>query len=188
MMSSIAVLAVGLAVLLAMRPASLVSDGLIGILCFLIAVVLTAATDRAFFAGTRRVFWLGFAATTWLCAAFFMTYFHETRRYILDYGPPVVRAREMLRQQMALAHMAQAQGLPAVSTPRVSEWYLLTSALTETAIGLSLGMLAAALGGLLVAAVAALASRVGALAQRLGVPNPSLDRAQLPRATPTTRD
>src|SRR5262249_19713550 len=63
MMSGIAVLAVGLAVLLALRPAPLVGDGLIGILCFVIAAVLTAATDRAFFARTHRAFWLGFAAT-----------------------------------------------------------------------------------------------------------------------------
>jgi hypothetical protein len=174
MMSSIAVFAVGLAVLLALRPAPLVGDGLIGILCFLIAVVLTAATDRALFARSRRVFWYGFAATVWLIAALFMTYFHETRRYILDYGPPVVRAREILRKQIAAAHMAQVQGLPAVSPPQVSEWYLLASALTETAIGLLLGILAGALGGLLVAAVAALSSRIGWLAQRLGVPNPTI--------------
>jgi hypothetical protein len=188
MMSGIAVLAVGLAVLLALRPAPLVGDGLIGILCFVIAAVLTAATDRAFFARTHRAFWLGFAATAWLCAALFLTYFHESRRYILDYGPPLVRAREVLRHQIATAHMAQVQGLPAVSPPRVSEWYLLASALTETSIGLSLGLLAAGLGGLLVAAVAALASRIGSLAQRLGLPNPSLNRTPASQAPGITRE
>ncbi len=46
-MSGIAVLAVGLAVMLALRPTPLVGDALIGILCFLMAVLLAAATDRA---------------------------------------------------------------------------------------------------------------------------------------------
>jgi len=175
-MSGIAVLAVGLAVMLALRPAPLVGDALIGILSFLMAVVLAAATDRALFARVRRAFWLGFAATAWLCAALSMTYLDETRRYILDYGPPVVRARQVFIQQILAAHRAQVMGMPVGSPPRISEWYLLASALTETAIGLSLGILAAVLGGLLVAAVARLASRIGSLAQRLGLPNPSLDR------------
>jgi hypothetical protein len=174
MMSGIAVLAVGLAVLLALRPAPLVGDGLIGILCFVMAAVLTVATDRALFTRSHRVFWFGFAATAWFCAALFLTYFLETRRYLLDYGPPLVRAREDLRRQIANAHMAQVRGMPLVSPPRVSEWYLLASALTETAIGLSLGIVAASVGGFLFAGVAGLASRIGSLAQRLGLPNPTI--------------
>jgi len=175
-MSGIAVVAVGLAVMLALRPTPLADDALIGMLCFLVAVVLAAATDRAIFARPRRAFWLGFAASAWLCATVAMIYLEGTRRYILDYGPPVVRARQVFMQQVVAAHHAQVMGMPVVSPPRVSEWYFLASALTETAIGLSLGILAAVLGGLLVAAIARLASRIGSLAQRIGLPNPSLDR------------
>jgi hypothetical protein len=187
-MSDIAVLAVALAVMLALRPTPLVGDALIGILCFLIAIVLASAADRAFFAGRHRAFWFGFALTIWLCATFCMTFFNETRRYILDYGPPVVRARRERIKQIALVQMAEARGMPAVTPLPVSEWYLLASALAETGIGISLGIIVAALGGLVVTIVAQVVSRIGSLAERLGVPNPSLDRVPPSAATPAQRE
>jgi hypothetical protein len=183
-MADIAALAVGFAVVLALRPSPLLGDPLIGILCFLIAIVLTAATDRAFFARRRRVFWRGFAATAWLCAGLSMTYFNEARRYLLQYGPPLVRERNVLRNQIMMVREAQMRGISVPPPPRVSEWHLLASALTETGIGLALGILVAALGGLGVVAVARFASRVGSTGERLGMPNPSLDRGPTPTAAP----
>jgi hypothetical protein len=173
-MLDVAVLAVGLALLLTLRPGPLANDVMIGVLGFLVACVLAVAADRALFARARRAFWLGFAATAWLCAALAMAQLYQVRRYLLEYGPPVVRARQEFIRRIAQAHMAQAQGLSATSPARVPEWYLLASALTETALGLSLGLLVAVVGGLLAALVARSAARIGAWAEGVGVPNPSL--------------
>jgi hypothetical protein len=150
-MADIAVLAVGLTALPALcsRP----NDSGVGVLGTVLALILTLVTDRALFGGRHWAFWLGFAAAAWLCAALALSHLQETRRHLLKYGPPLVRAREDFQRQHIAAHMARLQGVELV-TPEVSEWYLLSSLFTELGLGLVLGGLVASLGGLFAATVA----------------------------------
>jgi hypothetical protein len=164
-MADIAVLAAGLATLSALRSRRNMNDLGAGILDMVLALILTIVTDRALFGRRHRPFWIGFTVAGWLCAVMTLSFLQETRRYLLKYGPPVVRAREDFRQQRVAADMAQLQGIVLV-TPQVSEWYLLCSLLTELGLGLILGGLAASVGGLFAAAVASRARQADHLADR----------------------
>jgi MFS family permease len=156
MMVDIAILAVGLTSFLALRSRQDGDNSGVGVLGFVLALVLTVVTDRALFGRRHRSFWLGFTAAAWLCAAMALSHLQQTRRYLLEYGPPVVRAREDFIRQHVAARLAELRGV-AVAKPQVSEWYLLCSLLVELSLGLILGGLAASAGGLFTAAVAFIA-------------------------------
>jgi hypothetical protein len=158
--AAIAILCVSLAALLALRPHRVIDDPGVGVLAVALALVLTTAADRALFGGRSRAFWIGFTATGWLCAATTLINLHEVRGFILKYGPPVVRARQVYVQQRVAAEVAELRGV-YLATPQVSEWYLLGSLLTETGVGFALGVLAASSGGLLAVSVAVIAGREG---------------------------
>ncbi len=165
LMSGIAILAIGLAALLALRPPGVQGDPGVGVLAFLLAAVLAAGADRALFGRRRRAFWLGFTATGWLCAAAAVVFLGETRGYLLEYGPPLVRARQVVQKQHAAAAQARFQGIE-LATPQVSEWYLLSSLIAEVSLGLAAGLLIASAGGLIAAFVALVARRAARDAQR----------------------
>jgi MFS family permease len=165
-MSGIAILAVGLAALLALRPPRVQDDPGVGLLAFVLAAALTVAADRALFGPRRRAFWLGFTATGWLCAAAALVFLQETRDYLFEYGPPLVRARRELQQQHAAAARALVIGVDDLETPQVSEWYFLSSLLAEVGLGLAVGLLIASAGGLMAAAVALVARRAAEFLQR----------------------
>jgi hypothetical protein len=150
-MADIAILAVGLTALPALcsRP----NDSGVGVLGTVLALILTLVTDRALFGRRHRAFRLGFTAAGWLCAALAMSHLQETRRYLLRYGPPIVRAREDFQRQHIAVYVARLQGIELVP-PQVSEWNLLCSLFTELGLGLILGGLVASVGGLFAAAVA----------------------------------
>ena len=84
----------------------------VGVLGWVLALVLTFVTDRALFGRRHRSFWLGFTAAWWLCAAMALSHLQETRRYLLEYGPLVVRARQDFQRQHAVARSAELRGLP----------------------------------------------------------------------------
>jgi hypothetical protein len=162
-MADIAILAVGLTALPALcsRP----NDSGVGVLGTVLALILTLVTDRALFGRRHWAFWLGFTAAAWLCAAVALSHLEETRRYLLKYGPPIVRAREDFQRKHIEAHLARLQGVE-LATPEVSEWYLLCSLFTELGLGLVLGALVASLVGLFAAAVAWIARLVDHLAHQ----------------------
>ncbi len=161
LMADVAIFSVGLAALHALLPFRVGDDPGVGVLTLPLALILTTGADRAVFGGRSRAFWLGFAATGWLCAAVALMNLHATRSYLLRYGPPVVRARqEFLRQHVAVRR-AEAAGLVLPPPVPVSEWILLASALTEVGLGLGLGLLAASAGGLVVASPAWIARARG---------------------------
>lgn len=64
-----ATLGVALAALLACRSARDAADPGVGVLALLMAAMLAAAADRAWFGARRRAFWLGCAATGGAVAA-----------------------------------------------------------------------------------------------------------------------
>src|SRR4051812_11404636 len=103
LMSAIAILAIGLTVLLALRTRQEMDDPGVGILALALALILAAAADRALFGPRGRAFWLGFTAMGWLCAAGTHTHPQETRSYLLRYGPSLVRARDEYRDQRVAA-------------------------------------------------------------------------------------
>jgi hypothetical protein len=161
LMAATALLALGLTALLALRTPRMRDDPGVGVLALVLALVLTAAADRAMFGRGRRAFWLGFATTGWLCAAVALSSLQETRGYLLRYGPPLVRARYEFQQQQFRVERSRERGIELVE-PRASEWYFLSSLVAETSLGLTLGGLIASTGGLLAASaafVARLASR-----------------------------
>jgi MFS family permease len=162
-MADIAILAVGLTALPAL--CSWRNDVGVGVLEMFLALILTLVTDRALFGRRHRAFWLGFTAAGWLCAALALAHLQETRRYLLEHGPPLVRAREDFQRQHIAVHMAELQGIKLVP-PQLSEWYLLCSLFAELGLGLVLGSLVASAGGLFAAAVALVASQAGRLAHR----------------------
>jgi hypothetical protein len=163
LMADIAMVAVGLTAFRAV--CSRRDDPGVGVLCMVLAVVTTVATDRALFGRRHRPFWLGFAAAGWLCAAMALFHVQDTRRYLLKYGPPVARARQDRQMQLILAQQAKLQGV-ALVTPPVSEWYLLCSLFVEVILGLFLGALVALAGGFFAAAVAVIARQADHLANR----------------------
>ncbi len=144
-MADIAILAVGMTALPALCLRR--NDSGVGVLATVMALILTVVTDRALFGRRHRAFWLGFTAAGWLCAVMALSYLQETRRYLLKYGPPLVRAREDFQRQHIAVHMARQQGIELAS-PEVSEWYLLSSLFTELGLGLVFWGLVASLGGL----------------------------------------
>jgi hypothetical protein len=170
LMAAIAILSVSLAALIALRAQRVIGDPGVGVLTLALALVLTSAADRALFSRKSRAFWIGFTATGWLCAAATLINLHEARRFILKFGPPVVRARQVLVQQHLAAEAAELRGV-YLETPQVSEWYLLGSLLTETGLGLALGVLAAASGGLLAISLAVIAGRARLLARGSALPD-----------------
>jgi hypothetical protein len=171
LMVAIAFLAVGLAALSAVDPRR--NDWGIGALDMVLALILAAVTDRALFGRSYRAFWLGFAATAWLCAITAINYRLDFRHYLLGYGPAIVRARQDF--QMAHANAVMRGGPPP---PPVSELYLVSSLLAELGLGLVLGALVASVGGLFALAVALFARRTARLAQRLNVPDRALGQSE----------
>jgi hypothetical protein len=184
-MTGIATFAIGLAALLALRPRQDMTDPGMFALLMVLALVLTAGVNLVLFGRRRRDFWLGFTLAGWLGVAMALTYYQETRSYILKYGPPLVRARDVLRQQHAAAAQAQLVGVNLV-TSRVSEWYLLLSLIAETGLTLALGMLVASAGGLFAATVAFVARWAARLAQQSNLPHAALQRTR-PAATVSGR-
>jgi hypothetical protein len=169
-MGAIAILSVSLAALLTLRPRRVIEDPGVGVLTLGLALVLTTAADRALLGRRSRAFWIGFTATGWLSAAATLINLHEARGFILKYGPPVVRARQVLVQQHVAARAAELRGV-YLETPQVSEWYLLGYLLTETGLGLALGVLVAASGGLLAVSLAVIARRARLLARGSALPD-----------------
>jgi hypothetical protein len=170
-MTAIATLAVGLSVLQALGPRRGGVDLGLGILILALTLVLTAAADRVWFGRRYRAFWLGFTAAGWLCAALTLTYLQETRRYLLRYGPPLVRERDVYRAATVWAMQRRAP-LP----PRPPEWYLLASLLTEVGLALGMGTLAAFAGGLFAVSMVFIARQASRQARRLSLPDPVLHR------------
>ena len=170
LMAGVAILSVSLAALLALRPHQVMDDPGVGVLTLLLALILTIGADRALFGRKSRSFWIGFTATGWLCAAVTLFNLHEARGFILKYGPQVVRARQVLVQQHVAARAAELRGV-YLETPQVSEWYLLGYLLTETGLGLALGVLVAASGGLLAVSLAVIARRARLLARGSALPD-----------------
>jgi hypothetical protein len=169
LMTAIATLAVGLSVLQALSTRQGRTDPGLAALIFLLTLVLTAAADRALFGRRNRAFWLGFAVAAWLCVALGLSYLQETRRYLLRYGPPLVRARDDYRIATAWA-MHRRVTLP----PRPPEWYLLVSLITEVGLAVAVGTLAAFAGGLFSVSVMLIARQASRQAQRLNLPDPVL--------------
>jgi hypothetical protein len=157
-MANIAILAVGMSTLLAVRASQDMQYTSVGVLGMLLALILTAVTDRALFGRRHRAFWVGFTVAGWMSAAMALSYRQEMRSYILKYGPPIVRAREDFVRQHVAIHVAQLQGI-SLPDPQVSEWYLLGSLLVELSLGLILGGLIASAVGFFLAAVAIRARR-----------------------------
>ena len=156
LMVGIALLAVGLATLLPLRPRPLFDDPGVTALAATLALVLTAGAGRALFGRRHRAFWLGFTVAGWLCAAGALIQLREVRGVLLRHGPPIVRAREdHIRARVAALRM-QSAGV-AVAMPEVPEADLFVSMLVETGLGLGLGSLVAGAGGLYAAAVALIA-------------------------------
>ena len=147
LMSGIAIFSVSMAALLAILPSRVIDDPGVRVLTVPLALVLTIGADRAFFARSRA-FWLGFTAAGWLIAIAALVNLQETRRIILKYGPPLVRAREEFVRQHMLYQRAQTAGvdLPFPDTPGIN---LFGSMLAETGIGIAVGILAASVSGLL---------------------------------------
>ena len=177
LMAGIAILSVSLAALLALRPHQVINDPGVGVLTLPLALILTTGADRALFGRKSRAFWIGFTMTGWLCGAVALIHLHEVRGFILKYGPPVVRARQVFIKQHIVAMEAQSRGVD-LATPEFSEWYLIGSLLTETALGLAPGILAASCGGLLAVSVAVIARRVCLLAQGPTSPNETIQRTR----------
>ncbi len=175
LMTDIAIFATSLAVLHASRPQQVIGDPGVGVLTLPVALILTAGADRAFFGSKSRAFWLGFTATGLLCAVVALVNLHETRKYILRYGPSLVRAREVFIQQHVAAREAELRGI-ILTPPQVSKWYLLGSLLTETGLGLALGVLVSTGGGVLAAFVAHFARRARLMARGLDQTNGGLQR------------
>jgi hypothetical protein len=188
-MAGIAIFSVSLASLLALRPNRVIDDPGVGVLTLLLALILTIGADRALFGRKSRAFWIGFTATGWLCAAVTLINLHEARGFVLKYGPPVVRARQIFVQQHIAAREAEMRGV-YLATPQVSEWYLLGSLLTETGLGLALGVLAASSGGLLAVSMALIGRRARLLARGSAPPNDTIQRIEVapdPNAPPEPR-
>jgi multisubunit Na+/H+ antiporter MnhB subunit len=151
MMAATAILAIGMAGLLAVRPRHVLDDPGVGLLATVLAAILTIVTVAAELAlrGQRhRTFWLGFAATGWLCAVTALAFLEDTRRYLLRYGPPIAREREVFKRQYVGATI---RGMPPPVRP--SELYLLASLIAEVGFGLTLGVMATSAGGLVASAV-----------------------------------
>jgi hypothetical protein len=198
LMFGIAILAASLASLLALRPDVVLYDAGVSLVVLSLASILTVGADRALFGRRRRAFWLGFTATGWLCAAVAVAHLQETRGFLLEHGPPLVRARVAYREAIVAAAQARLSGRAVATTPApgvpgggsvlvrleagevevvpppVSEWYLFASGVAEWSLGLALGLLVASFGGFLGACVASAARRVVPLAQRLNLPYPAL--------------
>jgi hypothetical protein len=186
-MAGIGILSVSLAALLSLRPHRVIDDPGIGVLALLLALILTIGADRALFGRKSRAFWIGFMATGWLCAAVTLTNLHEARGFILKYGPPVVRARQDFVQQHVAAREAELRGV-YLATPQVSEWYLLGSLLTETSLGLALGVLAAASGGLFAVSIGVIGRRARLLARGSALPDDTIHQTPLRGAADLGRD
>ena len=60
-MTDIAILAVGMTAMLALRTSGDMQDVGVGVLGMFLALILTLVTDRAFFGRKHRAFWVGFA-------------------------------------------------------------------------------------------------------------------------------
>jgi hypothetical protein len=165
MMTDIALLAVGITALLALRSRPGIDDPGVGVLGMFLALILTVAADRALFGQRHRTFWLGFTVAGWLCAVLAMSYLQQTRGYILKYGPPLVRARDEHRRQLIAVMQANAQGID-LATPPVSEWFLLASLVVETVLGIVGGAIAALASGLIAAAIALLARQASLAVDR----------------------
>jgi hypothetical protein len=168
-MTAIATLAVGLSVLQALGPRQGRTDPGLATLILVLTLVLTAAADRALFGWRHRAFWFGFTVAGWVCAALALTYLQETRRYLLRYGPPLVRAREVYRAAIAWAMQRRVP-----RPPRPPEWYPLASLITEVGLALAMGILAACAGGLFAVSVVLIARQASRQAQRLNLPDPVL--------------
>jgi hypothetical protein len=161
MMADIAILAVGLTSFLALRSRQDMNDRGVRVLGLVLALVLTVVSDRALFGRRHRSFWLGFMAAGWMCSAMAMSHLHETRTYLLEFGPPVVRARQDFQWQHIEARL---RGV--AFTPPVSEWYLLCSLVVEVSLGLILGGMVASVGGLFTTAMAIIARQASDRAHR----------------------
>jgi hypothetical protein len=182
LMAAIATLAVSLSVLQVLRPRrGMTGPGLITLILVL-TLVLTAAADRALFGRRYRAFWLGFTAAGWLSAAWVLTYHQEASRYLLRYGPPLVRARDDHR--IATTWALHRRVPPP---PREPEWYLRASLIAEWGLGLAMGTLAAMAGGLFAVSVVLIARQASRLAQRLNLPDPVL-HGPLPVVPPERSD
>jgi hypothetical protein len=169
LMAAIATLAVGLSVFQVLRPRQgMTGPGLVT-LSLVLTLVLTAAADRAFFGRRHRAFWLGLTVAGWLSVVWALTYHQEARRYLLRYGPSIVRAREVHRNATIWALHRRAP-----PPPRPPEWYLLVSLITEWGLGLVLGTLAAVAGGLFAVSVMLFAQLASRLARRQNLPDPTL--------------
>jgi hypothetical protein len=166
-MVAIAILAVGMAGLLALRPRHVADDAGVAVLAVVLAVILTILTVAAELAmGPQgyRAFWLGFTITGWLCAVTALIYLQDTRRSLLRYGPPLAREREKYQRQFMLATI---RGAPPPT--RASEWYLLASLFAELGFGLALGAVASSAGGLVTAGMALIGRHAARGARRLGL-------------------
>jgi hypothetical protein len=150
-MADIAFLAVGMTTMLAFRASKDMQDTGVGVLGVFLALILTLVTDRAFFGRKHRAFWVGFAVAGWICSVITLSYRQEARHYLLKYGPPIVRAREDFVRQHVAVYRAQLQGI-TLADPQFSEWYLLSSLLSEVGLGLVLGGSIASVVGLFAAA------------------------------------
>jgi hypothetical protein len=186
-MAGIGILAVSLAALLSLRPHRVIDDPGVGVLTLPLALILTIGADRVLFGRKSRAFWIGFTTTGWLCAAVTLINLPEARGFILKYGPPVVRARQDFIQQHVAARDAESRGV-YLATPQVSEWYLLGSLLTETGLGLALGVLAAASGGLIAVSIAVIGRRARLLARGLAVPDDTIRQTPQRGAADLGRD
>jgi hypothetical protein len=166
-MVAIAILAVGMAGLLALRPRHLADDAGVAVLTIVLAMILTILTvgaELALRGQGHRAFWLGFTVTGWLCAVTALIYLQDTRRILLRHGPSLVRAREEYQRQFMFATM---RGTPPPA--RMSESYLLASLFAELGFGLVLGVLASSAGGLVAAGVALIGWHAPRAARRLGL-------------------
>jgi hypothetical protein len=81
------------------------------------------------------------------------------------------------RQHVA-AREAELRGV-YLATPQVSEWYLLGSLLTETGLGLALGLLTVASGGLFAVSTAVIGRRARLLARGSALPDDTIHRTPL---------
>lgn len=172
LMTGVAILALGMAALLALCPRAALDDPSLGVLAFALALILTIESDQVLFGRRYRAFWIGSLATSWLVAAFALSFLQDTRSHLLTYGPPLIRARGEFRQELAAVQRARSIGIE-LATPEVSEWYLLGSMMTEAGLGITVGLLTAAAGGLLAASVALILRKARPAARRLHPPRNS---------------
>ncbi len=174
LMICVGALAVALGTLLSFRPAYVGRDPSIGLVVLILASILAIAVDQAFTYRRPRAFWIGFAATGWICSAAALFYLPRTRDLLVEHGPPIVGARREFVLQRFQERLDRQAGVVRV-VPPVSELRLLCSMLAEVGLGLGVGILAASIGGVFAFGAAAMASR-----------NAAADRSSsdVPRSSP----